>query len=366
MIRLRNTVLPSYLDIKDYLLQIDRNEVYSNRGPLVQSLEKRIASHLNIQSDRVIVLANATLALQIALLCSISAYSINKKKYCLCPSYTFAATPASIVNSGLEPFFVDIDYENGALSTNIIKKKYGTDFKNVAAVMPVSAFGTKLDANEWENFSEKYKLPIIADQAWSFDNYVDLKKNFSVISLHSTKVLGCGEGGILIVPDEDYKNKVVQLSNFGFNVEKISILNGTNAKMSEYSAAVCHAALDGWDRSRKISLKLQKEYIKEISTLKNIKIFKGLTENWCWMSSVIRANNDIIDKIESKTSDHNIETRKWWGKGCHDFPAFRQYKTTCLKNTLSISNEILNLPFHNKLSLADIKTITSVLKVYGN
>ena len=78
--------------------------------------------------------------------------------------------------------------------------------------MPVSCFGTKLDTKPGR-FFKKYEVEIIADQARCYDNYQDFKNNYSAISLHCTKVLGCGEGGILIVPGLEEKKSVIELSN---------------------------------------------------------------------------------------------------------------------------------------------------------
>lgn len=285
----------------------------------------------------------------------------SKKKFCICPSYTFAGTPTSIILAGLEPIFVDVEYGSGNLTPDILLKNFGDDFSEIAAVMPVSCFGTKLNMKDWDNFSKTYSVDIISDQAWCYDNFQDSEESFSVISLHCTKVLGCGEGGVLIVPDKSFKNLAIQISNFGFSDDKVSLVAGTNAKMSEYAAAVCHASIDEWDIVRSKNIALQERYIDGIKKIDNIELFNNLTNEWCWMSCVLRASSKNILKISDLLHKNNIESRVWWLNGCHDFPAFKSYKAADLKNTKKLAKEVLNIPFHIDLSESDVENIVSVI-----
>ena len=52
--------------------------------------------------------------------------------------------------------------------------------------------------------------------------------------------------------------------------------------MSEYLQQFV-AAMDQWPEIKQITLKLQKKYIK-IKKIKNISLFYGLEDSWCWMS----------------------------------------------------------------------------------
>jgi len=361
MIQLRKNILPKLEKVKKYFELIDKNKYYSNRGPLLLELEKRLANHLKISEDRVVVMCNATASLHVGLLNILSKEKNKEKRFCLCPSYTFAGTPVAINLSGLEPYFVDIDNRSGNLTPQIILEKFGSDFSKVAAVMPVSCFGTKLDPKVWYDFSEQYKVEIITDQAWCFDSYQDFKNNYSAISLHCTKVLGCGEGGILIVPGLKEKKSAIELSNFGFDDKKIAAIRGTNAKMSEYSAAVCHAAIDQWPEIKKTTLNLQKKYIQEIKKIKNISLFDGLEDDWCWMSCALRVPPYLRESIQKKLEELNIESRVWWLGGCHEFPAYSSCKKTDLSNTNKLAKEVLNIPFHPELNEKDIEKITTCL-----
>ena len=71
----------------------------------------------------------------------------------------------------------------------------------------------------------------------------------AVFSLHATKPLAVGEGGFVATACREFADRVRTRSNFGFESGEVKYL-GTNAKLSEYHAAVGMAALQGWPRRK--------------------------------------------------------------------------------------------------------------------
>ena len=66
-------------------------------------------------------------------------------------------------------------------------------------------------------------------------------------SLHATKTMGMGEGGFAVSGDADWIERVRCLSNFGIDPGDFKVHQaGSNAKLSEYHAAVGIAALARW------------------------------------------------------------------------------------------------------------------------
>lgn len=58
------TKLPTSINIISYLTYIDEHQIYSNSGPLLKNLEKRFADKLKVDESKVVLCANATLAIQ--------------------------------------------------------------------------------------------------------------------------------------------------------------------------------------------------------------------------------------------------------------------------------------------------------------
>src|SRR5215217_9580196 len=97
--------LPIGERIAPYLRRIDEGRIYSNFGPLVRSLESRLAVRFGIPDEGVITVANATLGLGLALI----AQHPEPGSLCAVPAWTFAATPHAVTQAGLIPYFVDVD-----------------------------------------------------------------------------------------------------------------------------------------------------------------------------------------------------------------------------------------------------------------
>ena len=61
---------------------------------------------------------------------------------------------------------------------------------------------------------------------------------FLIMSFHATKVFNTFEGGAIMCHDEETKQHIDQLKNFGFTGEITVIAPGINAKMNEFQAAL--------------------------------------------------------------------------------------------------------------------------------
>ena len=85
------------------------------------------------------------------------------------------------------------------------------------------------------------KYPSIIDGAASLGSIETLKNlpetSNLVFSLHATKYLGSGEGGLVVTGTKEIADELRSWSNFGFQGSRQSMTQGTNAKMSEIQAA---------------------------------------------------------------------------------------------------------------------------------
>src|SRR6202040_4256517 len=107
----------------------------------------------------------------------------------------------------------------------------------VGAIMPVAAFGRMPDLARWRELADGTGLPVIVDGAAAFDALRSAPVPVTV-SLHATKSVAAGEGGYVACEDHAFIEKVRALAAFGFAGSRISQLPATNAKVSEFAAAV--------------------------------------------------------------------------------------------------------------------------------
>jgi dTDP-4-amino-4,6-dideoxygalactose transaminase len=342
--------IAKYHKIRPYLRRIDKSKMYSNFGDLNNELERRLANHLNIDSENIALCSNGTLALM-GLCQTIS----PEKRIFRSPSWTFTATPLAITQSGHKLRFIDID-EKTWESNLPNQDHYG---------IHVLAFGSPLGVVHERK--SKIAPPLIIDAAASFmnlnfNNYPKNRDWAMMVSLHATKGLSAGEGSFIYSNNKEWVKEFKTWSNFGFQGTRETKTLSINAKMSEYSCAVALANLD--------SIKHTHENLKKINSLS-----KSITENLGLICQPAMSNDFVSpywivkflsEKQKNRTRKYlalqDIPTRDWWGKGCHMMPYFSHYKKIDLKHTNVLAQKTLGLPFHTFLSRGDFSKIAKIIE----
>lgn len=348
VIRVFRPFFPETAAIATYMERAAHNGQFANGGPLVTSLEERLADHFGVAPEHVAMCTSGTTALEGAL-----ATTGDQGAEWELPAWTFTATPGAALRSGKTPRFVDVDNEQRA--------NFGAGSARGVDVLPFGA------SPSWNR--PAVPATVLVDAAASFD----ASKNFPfpphttvgvIVSLHATKSLPAGEGGVFFSNDKRWVDEFRRWANFGMWGSRVSQVAGTNGKMSELTAAVAHAALDAWPGSRDKWLKLG-EISHGISANLGLLPSGGdalglATPYW----NIQLRNEQSRMGLESYLSDQGVETRRWWGDGCHTMPAYQGIAHDALSKTDEFARTFLGLPFHLGLSSADFDRIERSLRTY--
>lgn len=350
--------LPSAAALRPYLDEIDENRWYSNFGPLERRFEARLAAHFGIGEREVVCVANGTQGLSVALQ-SVVRIPVG---YCLMPAFTFAATPHAAVSAGLEPWFVDVDETSWAIEPEAVRALLPRLEGPVAAVMPVAPFGAPARVAEWDAFSAETGIPVVIDAAAGFDS---AQAGWSpvVLSLHATKTMGIGEGGVVLCRDTGRIERVRAGRNFGFVGERVARVHGTNAKLSEYGAAVGLAALDAWPETRADFLAVAEAYRACFAGLSGVDFGPGFLGGGACSTCNIVLDRTVADAVIDALRRAGIEARQWWNRGCHREPVFSGCRREPLPVTESLAERVVGLPFYRDLETAQIGDIRASLEV---
>jgi dTDP-4-amino-4,6-dideoxygalactose transaminase len=201
---------------------------------------------------------------------------------------------------------------------------------------------------------------VVIDAAAGFDSLTP-GETPAVVSLHATKVLASGEGGLVLSTNPRIIREVRTRSNFGFQVAREAVVAATNAKLSEYHAAVGHASLDEWRDIRADWMRVAAAYRMEIGSSNRIRLQSGFGEAWvgstCCLTTPIPA-----PAIERALAGEGIDTRRWWGGGAHVHPATAQYPRTSLPVTEKLANSTIGLPFYRDLDSTSIRKIAGIVR----
>lgn len=346
--------MPASARIQPYLERIDDARWYSNFGPLLNEFEGRLAERFATPS-KVVTAGSGTIGISLAL----KAMKARAGGLCAMPSWTFVATAHAALEAGLQPWFVDVDPASWMLDPDAMRAVLRDAPGPVGAVIPVCAFGRVPDLNAWAAFSEDTGLPVLADAAAAFDALDDAPVP-AMVSLHATKVLGVGEGGFIVSRDEALAEDIRALSSFGFRGSRLSHTPATNAKLSEYAAAVGLASLDGW-ASVRLRYMLAAQRLRIALMHAPVEFQPGWGVDWISSVCVVRLPDGSADRIEARLREAGVDTRRWWGHGCHTSPAFADCPHAALPVTERLAASTIGLPFAADLDAEEIELVARTL-----
>ncbi len=345
-------LLPRAESLTPYLRLIDESRIYSNFGPLNQALSSRLADYFNVDIDNILLVSNGTLALQAAV-ATTSAFKGNW----VIPSWTFVATAQAVTLAGCEICFEDVTEGTWGLTSS--------NHRTTDGVIGVIPFGASTKLSDWTVESTRH--PVILDAASCFDSCRDLSlvNQFDIsvmVSLHATKLVTTGEGGVLIGP-KAWIAEAKKWTNFGFFGDRIARRAGTNAKLSEFQAAVGLASLDQWGESRESwSSRIQKLSLG----LKGFNVgVQPAVEDGFVTSTLVALFGDSNQKIEAvgKLTKAKIESKEWWGAGVHKMPAFKNSvnQTLLLPVTENLADRTVGLPLYLDMTDEVIERVLTAL-----
>lgn len=371
--------MPSADELLPYLRQIDHNKWYSNFGPLVTEFERRLARHLSATADKersadihLTTVMTCYHALQIGL----QLFRLPKNAQVLVPAVTFPACPLAVHHAGAEAVLADIDRDSWHLTPDIARRVAGQ--MPIHAVMPVAVYGVPVPVKAWDQFSEETGIPVIIDAAAALEVQDIPRHGFVAHSMHATKPFGIGEGGILISRNRDLINEARCLSNFGTE-QRISIKDGSNAKMSEYQGAVALAQLDRW-ATVKQKRQDQFTHYRKLFEKSGLDLkFQGGIEQAIVSALMLKAPGKNAGKILDSLNANGILAHRMYLPPLYHHPHFsnltivnsegkslpggvsKNQKKAFMKNSEMMLESIFGVPFHTFMDQDDMVCVIKIL-----
>ena len=360
--------MPLAEELLPWLKRIDATRWYSNFGPLVRELEGALIGMFALRSERALHLttvSNCTVGLELALI----ALDLKPGSKVLVPALTFVATATAVIRAGHVPVIADVDAHSWLLTPDIARAALNNT--DLGAILPVATFGCPHDMQAWDSFSAETGLPVIIDVAGAFGNQWECGSATLVFSLHATKSLASGEGGLVISRDFELIARIRRLSNFGINLDPHEVtpvgqveVPGVNAKMSEYHAAIGLANLARWPALAATRIELFERYATRLTAL------PGLAPTWQQVpAGIVRTllcfrvrRGGLREAIEVACAAAGIETRRWYLPTLNRHHAFTQLpRAGPLHESERLSEELIGLPFHAQLAGANIDAIVEAV-----
>ncbi|MBW3526228.1 dTDP-4-amino-4,6-dideoxygalactose transaminase [Shewanella sp. NKUCC05_KAH] len=148
----------------------------------------------------------------------------------IAPSYTFVSTVNAFALRGAKIIFADSYKDNPNIDPEQIAQLIT---KNTKAIVVVHYAGLACDMDAIMAISKQHNIPVVEDAAQAIDSYYKGKPlgsigTFGTFSFHETKNIIAGEGGLLVINDEQYIHRAEIIREKGTN--RSSFFRGEVAK----------------------------------------------------------------------------------------------------------------------------------------
>jgi perosamine synthetase len=202
------------------------------QGKHISLLEDKIASFIGVK--HAVAVSSGTAALHLSLL----ALGIGNGSEVIIPSYVCTALLNAVHYVGAHPVLVDIDSNTYNIEVESIKK--AVTGKTKAIIVP-HMFGLPADIDVIVSLG----IPVIEDCAHSIGarfkgHYSGSFGIISVFSFYATKMLGAGEGGMVLSNYLDIVETIRDLREYD---ERDTYKTRYNYKMTDIQAALCNSLL---------------------------------------------------------------------------------------------------------------------------
>jgi dTDP-4-amino-4,6-dideoxygalactose transaminase len=149
----------------------------------------------------VLALNSCTAALEIAA----AVAGLGPGDEVILPSYTFVSTANAVVKAGARPVFADIDPVTYGLDPEDVARRITS---RTRAIVPMHYAGMACDMNGLGALAAAHGLTVLEDAAHGVNancprGALGAVGALGALSFHETKDLVCGEGGALLIRDDD-------------------------------------------------------------------------------------------------------------------------------------------------------------------
>jgi len=310
--RLTRPLLPPLADVHALLAEIWDSGTLANGGPMEARFQAAIEQKLGWRDASMV--SSCTAGLQLLLRVHDLAGEV------LVPALSHPATFQAVQWNGLTPVPVDVHPETLTVDTTLLARSVTS---RTSAILAVHLFGHPADVLGLERFAASAGLVLLFDAASAMGvrlGGVPIVEygHGSSVSLHATKILGVGEGGVVSVTDRAIRDKLRRLRNFGLSDDSPPLERGTNAKLSEVASAIGLAALPHLGpeiRAREMALRRYRELLAGRPGVRFVEARPDSTPNFSYAALRLRTADGApaAQRVHALLEAQSIESRRYFG-----------------------------------------------------
>jgi dTDP-4-amino-4,6-dideoxygalactose transaminase len=354
---------------KDLLLRkigevVDRRWL-TNSGPCVEEFEQRLRQLLGVSHCE--AMCNATDGLQLAM----RAMGMNGEV--IVPAFTFIATVHAVQWLGFTPIFCDVNSHTHTIDPVRVEELITP---RTTGIVGVHLWGQPCDVEALEAVANRHGLKLLFDAAHAFGcswrgRMIGNFGGAEVFSFHATKFFNTFEGGAIATNDVELALRVQRMRNFGFcGLDQTDSL-GTNAKMSEASAAMGLTNLESLPEFLETNRRNYLAYHRGLDGITGVRMLESdhsEKRNYQYIVLEIEESQTILsrDALKDILWAEGVLARRYFYPGCHRMEPYASTMPNIgsqLPVTERLARSVLVLPTGTAVSTEQIESICGILRV---
>lgn len=363
---------------EQYVLQAMKSSKISGDGEFTKKCQSWFEDKL--QCKKALLTTSCTHALEMAAIL----LDIKDGDEVIMPSYTFVSTANAFVLRGAKIIFVDIRPDTMNIDENLIEQAI-TDKTKV--IVPVHYAGVACEMDTIMDIANRHNLLVVEDAAQGMMSSYKGKAlgtigHLGTFSFHETKnYTSAGEGGLLIINDEQFINRAEIVREKGTNrsqffrgmVDKYSWVDiGSSYLMNDVSAAYLWGQLEKVNEINSNRLESWKIYYDRLKSLED----EGFLELPV-ITEICEHNGHMfyikVKDLETRTKFLKYLTSKYINAVFHYIPLhnskagkmFGRFSGVDKLTTIE-SERLVRLPMYYNIVENDIKNIVFSIKEFFN
>ena len=357
---------------KKHVLDVIKNKWLSSKGKHTKIFEKKLAKFIGLKYC--LAVQSGTAALHVAL----KGAGVKQNDKVIIPNFTCNSNISSVSQCNAKPIIVEIEMDTLGLDYQLTKKAIDKYRPKVLQLVHVYGFPAK-DTKKIVAYCKKKKVIVIEDASEALGARIGKKLvgtfgDIGIFSTRSEKMIGVGEGGVILSNNKKIFEKINLLAsrNSPFRNKKDPYWEkyytngeGYNYLMPHLLGAVGRAQIERFKKNilpKKIKVgKNYRKLFKDNRIIFSQKILKGFFPVF-WLNSLIfpYMNKTKVHQLGNYLIKFGIEIRP----GFWPMSKLKNYKSTYIynkKNSEFMLNHSIIIPSSYDLTEKQIKIILKLI-----
>lgn len=333
-------------------------------GPFSREVSKRLSSMVG--GGHALLTPSCTHALEMASML----IDLGPGDEVILPAFTFTSAATAVTKFGATPVFVDVEEVSKGIDASRIENLIN---EKTRAISWVNYAGVAPNVEDLLILAKRYDLLLIEDNAHGLGgsykgNPLGSFGDFSTLSFHATKNIQCGEGGALIINNENFieraeiiREKGTNRSNFvrGLIQKYEWVDHGSSYLLADTLSAILLGQLEEFDSIQNQRNYVFDIYMKRVSSLADeygveIQNVRQGDEHTAHMFYFVTHSSLDRNNLLEKLYRYGIQAQFHYQTLPHSKMGMKYLlKDQSFINSERFSEQLLRLPLYFNLSDAD-------------